>query len=437
MAEALIVVRNVSKRYQVFENQRTRLLQAFWPRTRPGVTDVWALQDVDFEIARGESVGVIGRNGGGKSTLLQILTGVLAPTSGEVSVNGRVSALLELGSGFNPEYTGRDNVVMNGLLLGLSREQIAARFSEILAFAEIGEAIDRPVKTYSSGMTMRLAFAVQAFTDPDILIVDEALSVGDFFFQQKCFRHIRSLRDRGVTLILVSHDMSAVRDLCSRVIYLRQSRIAFAGDAAHAIRHFLSERGAQSQDVTSTGAGSQRNLPETDCSLPVAPFWRRPVLHAESLLLAVEVIDSRGEPAARVRMGETVKVRIFFRAPPERAGHISLVIRNRYDQVVTSINSHTMGLPPLSSGEAAFGILQLEVDMALEGGPYSLNVAFGRPLAANSGELWDETGWMGPLQVQWDYENDTAPFLGMFGLPVRSEVFIAAATRESGSKGVL
>ena len=213
MAKVAISVRNVSKRYRVFDSQRSRLLHAVWPKHTQGMQEIRALNDINLEIRRGESVAVIARNGGGKSTLLEILTGTLTPTSGEVKVNGRVSALLELGSGFNPEYTGRENVILNGLILGLAKSEILDRFNEIEAFAEIGAAIDRPLKTYSSGMMIRLAFSVQVLLRSEILIVDEALGVGDFFFQQKCFARLRKMREESVTLIFVSHDMGTVRDV--------------------------------------------------------------------------------------------------------------------------------------------------------------------------------------------------------------------------------
>ena len=210
-AEIAISVRSISKHYNDFKSHKDRLLSLFFSSKSEGAGKISALSDISFDIEKGDAVALIGKNGGGKSTLLQIITGTLAATSGEVVVSGRVSALLELGSGFNPEYTGRENVILNGLLLGLSKEEIAARFSEIEEFAEIGTAVDRPVKTYSSGMVLRLAFAVQVLCDPDILIIDEALSVGDIFFQQKCLSYIRKLRERGVTLLFVSHDMASGR----------------------------------------------------------------------------------------------------------------------------------------------------------------------------------------------------------------------------------
>ena len=434
MNDIAISVRNVAKRYEVFDSQRARLLHAFWPGYRDGMQEIQALDDITFEVGRGESVGVIGRNGSGKSTLLQILTGTLAPSAGEVAVRGRVSALLELGSGFNPEYTGRDNVFLNGLLLGLSREEIVRRFDEIVAFAEIGAALDRPVKTYSNGMVMRLAFAVQVLADPEILIIDEALSVGDFFFQQKCFGHIRALVDKGVTLFFVSHDMRTVRDLCEKAIYLKQGRMVFAGDSPAAIRQFLLETAPGSgSKASATGAADAANAPESDeraRDIPENVFWRRPASRPPGPLLAVQILGSDGQPATHVRIGETLRVRIFFRTDPGETGHISLVVKNRYDQVVSTLGSYATGLPPPSSGKSAFAIFQFEIDMMVEAGPYSLMAAFGRPVGKNRGEAMDDTGWIGPLQVNWDYERDTAPFLGMFGLPVRCELLRGGAADE-------
>ena len=194
-----------------------------------GYRDFYALRNLDLEIRRGEAIGIVGRNGSGKSTLLQLIAGTLTPTSGGLSVHGRVSALLELGSGFNPEFTGRENVFINGAILGLSSDEMAERFDAIAEFAEIGDFMDQPVKIYSSGMLMRLAFAVAAHVDPDILIVDEALSVGDARFQLKCARAIDRFITQGVTLLFVSHDASLVKRLCHRAILLERGRMVFAG----------------------------------------------------------------------------------------------------------------------------------------------------------------------------------------------------------------
>ena len=208
--EPAITVEGLVKTYQLFNKPSKRVLEMFHPFGRKYHTPFHALKNVSFQVDRGETFGIIGRNGSGKSTLLQIICGILQPTEGKVTVNGRIAALLELGAGFNPEFTGRENVYMNGAILGFSDEEMDERFDDIAAFADIGEFLDHPVKTYSSGMYIRLAFAVQAFVEPDILIVDEALSVGDIFFQQKCFKRMRELREKNTTLLFVLAELTLV-----------------------------------------------------------------------------------------------------------------------------------------------------------------------------------------------------------------------------------
>lgn len=226
---APIRLESIGKCYRIFQHPQDRFKQALLDRFhrvsgRKAFSALyrehWALRDISFELQPGEAVGILGRNGAGKSTLLQIIAGTLDPTEGRVETTGRITALLELGSGFNPDFTGRENVFLNAQILGLSREDALARFDDIAAFADIGDFIDQPVKTYSSGMVMRLAFAVQTAVEPKVLIVDEALSVGDMFFQAKCMARIRKLVDSGVTLLFVSHDIGVVRQLCSRALLL-------------------------------------------------------------------------------------------------------------------------------------------------------------------------------------------------------------------------
>ena len=430
MADLAISMKGVSKRYEVFDTQRGRLMHALWPGYRAGMREIWALRDVDLEVRRGESVAVIGRNGGGKSTLLQILTGVLEPTSGEVRVDGRISALLELGSGFNPEYTGRDNVLLNGLLLGLSRDEILARFDEIASFAEIGEAIERPVKTYSSGMLMRLAFAVQVLTDPEILVIDEALSVGDFFFQQKCFARIRTLQEGGATILFVSHDMGAVRNLCSKALYLMKGEVAFIGDSQRAIRRYLAD--ADVRVPHSPGFPMESRDIAVEVGVGAEALWRGPGDPMPTALLAVELLSTDGQPVTTVRMGDTVVVRVHFRSPPEEQGHVALVLKNRYDQIVTNVSSYAAGMQPVSSGDEASAVLDFELSMMLEAGMYSMKVALASPSSPNQGTVLDETGWIGPLRVEWDYESERAPFLGMFGLPVRTKLIRGTIAQAAG-----
>jgi len=234
--EIAIRVQNLSKCYEIYDRPQDRLKQSIIPRLRrlaklppkSYFREFWALKDISFEIKRHESVGIVGRNGAGKSTLLQIICGTLSPTAGNISISGRVAALLELGSGFNPEFTGRENIYMNGALLGLSREEINKRFDDIVAYADIGDFIEQPVKTYSSGMYARLGFAVAIHTDPDVLIIDEALAVGDMPFQTKCFARMNELRARGTTILFVSHSLGTVASFCDRALYLRKGeQIAF------------------------------------------------------------------------------------------------------------------------------------------------------------------------------------------------------------------
>ncbi|WP_144144851.1 ABC transporter ATP-binding protein [Paraburkholderia sp. BCC1884] len=245
-SEIAIRVKGLSKCFNIYDQPRDRLKQAIFPRLRRLLgrapksyhREFWALKDANFEIRRGETVGIIGRNGSGKSTLLQLLCGTLTPTHGDIEVNGKVAALLELGAGFNPEFTGRENVFLSGSFYGLTREQVQDRFDRIAAFADIGEHIEQPVKTYSSGMFVRLAFAVIAHVDADILVIDEALSVGDAVFTQKCMRFIRTFQENG-TLLFVSHDMQSVVNLCRNAIWLNAGETRMKGTSKSVSEAYL------------------------------------------------------------------------------------------------------------------------------------------------------------------------------------------------------
>lgn len=237
-SEPAIHVRGVAKAFPVYRKPHHRLLQMLSPDKRRWYREFQALRGIDLTIARGETVGIVGRNGSGKSTLLQLICGTLTPSAGEVSVRGRIAALLELGAGFNPEFTGRENVYLNGSILGVERDEMDSRFGDIAAFADIGEFIDQPVKTYSSGMYVRLAFAVAINVDPEILIIDEALSVGDEAFQRKCFARIDAIRDSGATVLFVSHAASTVVDLCDRAILLDQGELIAEGTPKHVVSQY-------------------------------------------------------------------------------------------------------------------------------------------------------------------------------------------------------
>lgn len=231
MSEVAISVNNVSKMYKLYDNPMDRLKESLGLSRKKKYKEHYALNDVSFQVHKGETVGIIGTNGSGKSTILKIITGVLNPTQGQVVVNGRISALLELGAGFNGEYSGIENVYLNGTMIGFSREEIDAKLQDILDFADIGDFVNQPVKTYSSGMFVRLAFAVAINIEPEILIVDEALSVGDVFFQAKCYRKFEEFKEMGKTILFVSHDLSSIGKYCDRVVLLNKGKKLAEGDA--------------------------------------------------------------------------------------------------------------------------------------------------------------------------------------------------------------
>lgn len=283
--EVVIDVRHLSKRYEIYNTPRDRLKQLVLPHVHGAVNrarsalgskqehrapryfrEFWALQDLSFQIRRGETFGIIGRNGAGKSTLLQILAGTLSQTSGEATVKGRIAALLELGSGFNPDFTGRENVFLNGRILGLTQEELEALYDQIVAFADIGEFIDQPVKTYSSGMFVRLAFAVQAHIDASVVIIDEALAVGDVFFRQKCYARLEQLRSSGAAILLVSHSMPDIEQYCERALLLDQGKPRFIGSSSDAAKHYYLLDQTRSNPASVPPLG-----PEVPTGAPVIP----------------------------------------------------------------------------------------------------------------------------------------------------------------------
>jgi lipopolysaccharide transport system ATP-binding protein len=262
-SDTAIRVSGLGKCFHIYEKPRDRLLQMLARGRRKYFREFWALQDVNFEVLRGESIGIVGRNGSGKSTLLQLICGTLTPTTGHIETFGRVAALLELGSGFNPEFSGRENVYLNASVLGLSKDEIDARFDSIAAFADIGEFLDQPVKTYSSGMAVRLAFAVQAQVDPDILIVDEALAVGDARFQAKCFERLRQLKENGTSILLVTHSGEQVVTHCTRAILLDTHRIRMIDAPRAVINRYMDLLFGREPSEAHTDDGNHADEPDS------------------------------------------------------------------------------------------------------------------------------------------------------------------------------
>jgi lipopolysaccharide transport system ATP-binding protein len=294
-------VEHVSKCFNIYANPQDRLKQLIFPKVQRLIGkeqssyshDFWALQDVSFEIERGQAVGILGQNGSGKSTLLQIITGTMTPTSGTVETHGRVAALLELGSGFNPDFTGKENVFLNGSLIGLTRSQVEAKYDNIVAFADIGEHLEQPVKTYSSGMMLRLAFAVQVAVESDILIIDEALAVGDARFQLKCFRRLEELKEQGTTILFVSHATDLVRSFCNYGLVLNKGKTIYWGDAKTATVKYMEVLFPDKDQLSSAASNAVDTLESQDSTDAVTLTGQLPVdtLSAEQLANVDECED--------------------------------------------------------------------------------------------------------------------------------------------------
>ncbi len=328
-SDVAISVKNLTKTYRIFGHPGDRIKQFFSLGLKQYHKEFTALKDVSFEIKRGETVGIIGRNGSGKSTLLQLICGILKPTSGSVQVNGRISALLELGAGFNPEFTGRENVYFQGTLMGFTKAQMDERFDQIAAFSDIGEFIEQPVRTYSSGMFVRLAFSVAINVDPDILMVDEALAVGDMAFQQKCIRYLQEFRQRG-TLLVVSHDTSTITSLCDRVVWMNDGYIQQLGDAKSVCNTYLrsifnasnlgSEKIQLSSNLSASKLIDQRlnSYKNAELRNDIEVFHlnlsREMEVRNIAKIIEVQLLDNENRPYGWIVGGEVIKLRIRAKA---------------------------------------------------------------------------------------------------------------------------
>ncbi len=325
----MLFVQNVSKRYRLYKAPIDRLREQFPFHGRVLHKDFWALRDISFSVDRGEIVSLIGPNGCGKSTLLQIICGILQPTTGRVVTRGRIAALLELGAGFNPEFTGRENVFLNGEILGLSREQMASALPSIEAFAEIGDFVNRPVKEYSTGMYVRLAFATAIHVEPEILVVDEALAVGDAVFANRCMRKFQELKEKRTTILFVSHDLGLVKQLSHRAIFLLNGRIEAIGEPSPVINRYV---GLVHQRQQSTGVMEI----EVEKSLPAS------FRHGDqsSQITAVSIVDETGESCKVVKSGQEITVRLLARFREHRCNPMAgILIRTRIGMEVYGTNT--------------------------------------------------------------------------------------------------
>lgn len=404
--EVAIAVRDVSKCYQVYEKPGDRLKQALYPRmqralrteTRSYYREFWALRNISFEVRRGETMGIIGRNGSGKSTLLQLICGTLAPTAGQIETNGRIAALLELGSGFNPEFTGRENVFMNAAVLGLSEQEIADRYDRIVEFSEIEDFIDQPVKTYSSGMFMRLAFAVQAHIDASIVVIDEALTVGDVFFRQKCYARLEQLREAGAAILLVSHSMPDIEQFCERAILLDHGNARFLGNASEAAKHYYLMHQPQRPDLVASDTGeddgegdadvaigSEGNRPDASALMDVS--GKAQVGDGRARCTALAILDSQGAARNSFQQGERATFYFEFEVDGEIGVPIvGMVITN--DRGVIVHGKSNLQYPedaPSTSRRTRRISCHQEVSLDLAAGEYTFQIGLASASRAN----WD------------------------------------------------
>lgn len=440
-SELAISARNLAKSYRLWQHPSARLksplirlMSRCFPRdsspqaklarkAQSAYRDIHALAPISFDLRRGEALGIIGRNGSGKSTLLQLIAGIISPSGGSITAHGRISALLELGSGFNPDFTGRENVYLNGSILGLSARDMDARFDQIAAFADIGEFINEPVKTYSSGMMMRLAFAVAVSVQPDILIVDEALSVGDVFFTQKCFERIREILAGGATLIFVSHDTAAVQNLCTRGMLLHQGRLLHDGSPEECVtRYFaLAPRKKMAGMASSVShAKVQEELRNDTIAHNLIPAAKSRHGDRQIEIVAATFINHLESHDCEIPLGGRASIRVLFRArSPVAHPAFGLQVFDRMANLVFAAGTPQLKLPlaPMAAGEEI--MLDFMIGFDVQPGVYTLGLDAGElgHEDPNGGFFYDRVTGIGPVTVTYD-NNAARPFFGAARLPL-------------------
>ena len=458
----MISVDGAGKGYETYAVPHHRLLDLLWPGQRRWAKEFWALRGVSFEVRRGEAVGIVGRNGAGKSTLLQLICGTLEPSEGRIAVHGRIAALLELGAGFNPEFTGIENVYLNAAILGLARSEIDARLDDILAFADIGDFVHQPIKHYSSGMFLRLAFAVIAHVDADVLIVDEAMAVGDALFQQKCMRFLREFRKRGV-LLLVSHDIPSVTSLCERAVWIEGGRVRLSGASKDVTEAYLEAIYASRQEIRpAVPAARPDGAAQADVATPdvatagaeaMPRDMRQDLLLHSNLRNDLELVpfdpsakgfgtgsvriewvgfrDAGGDPLAWLVGGENVVFEVRFvalQAVPSAI--VGFMLKDRLGEVLFGENTYLAYVdapPDLDAGVTAVARFSFRMPY-LPSGEYAVTVG----IAGGSHDSHVQHHWIhDALIVQCVASHVTH---GLMGMPMTAiELAIApASTRDLG-----
>ncbi|KJU83191.1 sugar ABC transporter ATP-binding protein [Candidatus Magnetobacterium bavaricum] len=433
-----ISVSGLSKKYRIYANARDRLKELLSLNRRSYHQEFWALKDVTFDVNRAEAVGILGSNGSGKSTLLQIICGILRMTSGLVIKHGRVSALLELGAAFNPEFTGRSNVYVNGALMGYSRDEMHALMPSIVDFADIGAFIDQPMKIYSTGMYVRLAFACAVITRPDILIVDEALSVGDIFFQQKCFNAIRQIIDGGTTCLFVSHDMEAIRFLCDRAVILRNGEVDFIGTVVDSINRYTTSLNTKKRDiVVATATPPKSNVSDNTLQLMTPQdILAHNILDNIStvdnggstirygaggmMFLGLRVINEYGLDTLAVELMHSLDFYFLAKANEQMSNYnVAVSLFDRLGNFVFAGGARQVGhrLPDMSAGDCL--VVRIRLTFTVKPGYYTFGIGASEPAGAGiyNHDRFDN---LGTILVTFD-ETMELPFHGMTMLPFQVE----------------
>tara|TARA_Y100001960_G_C14712121_1_gene847612 strand:- start:140 stop:1456 length:1317 start_codon:yes stop_codon:yes gene_type:complete len=432
--EVVVKIQKLGKKFKLYETQKDRLKEWLSFGFCTTHSDFWALKDISIEIKQGECFGIIGENGAGKSTLLKILTGALWPTSGSVEMRGRVFSLLELGTGFNMELTGKQNIINNASLLGFPDDYITQEKLDLIEqFADIGEFFNQPIRTYSSGMHVRLAFSMFMFMEPEIFIIDEALSVGDIFFSQKCFKQIRELMGRGVTFIFVSHDLNAIQNLSNKVMLLNHGECIFQGAPEQAVERYSTKTSENNFSEPTTSAFKK--------PLSAAKISGSQIDHAEIIshsvldnknrhgdrsleIIAARIVNSDHKDTLSIPIMDHLFFYYLIRAQKEiQNPHLGISFFDRMNNLVFGKNTHQLGisLPSLKPGEEM--IYGIKIKISLQPGQYTLSLHCGaldeNNPNPNAGIVYDWHDSIGPIKVTFDYSRNCVPFNGIADLSMK------------------